>query len=539
MALKSSKIILALLSDGVPRSFREIVRESGLSERVVEGALRRLCLKGLVLRTEEPIRKRNRVFKGRAGIRSNLRSYHLYVLKPKDKDSIEIKGLKFVKVEKRKDKGVSKAKLILKFLEDNKDQAFYSKEIAEALRDKGVSPQDVMSNVRRFEKKGLVYVRGYNTHGRQTPFRDGYLITWIDQNKPRDHALAEAIERTEKALSKREDSMPILRRVRQIRDLLIEATELKDIVSFDYIKNRLDCSDYEAQQAIERAMQLYPDIKEVRVFNIFRYYYLDSMAEEELRKAIRRKEEYIRVVKSRENRIGHNWEACVEFFIDNFTVGAKFWTQEHRSKMDPRRITIHLIKPVRGRKMNAEVDRVWEVTPGPLLKPTIYVLECKYGLIRKEDIDDFFEVLRWSKEFGVDTPEGRRVKQGVIGVFAGKAFNPKEKIRLKDERLVSLPEYAARMNIQLLKASDFNQKLREKGCPLSVTVQKICKIARDEVEVREILQDIWQNPKKAQETLEKVARKNEEIFELEKYLAAKEARRVHLLEQKRLLKSVY
>ena len=72
MALKSSKIILALLSDGVPRSFREIVRESGLSERVVEGALRRLCLKGLVLRTEEPIRRRNRVFKGRAGIRSNL-----------------------------------------------------------------------------------------------------------------------------------------------------------------------------------------------------------------------------------------------------------------------------------------------------------------------------------------------------------------------------------------------------------------------------------------------------------------------------------
>ena len=516
MALKSSKIILALLSDGVPRSFREIVRESGLSERVVEGALRRLCLKGLILRTEEPIRKRNRVFKGRAGIRSNLRSYHLYVLKPKDKDSIEIEGLKFVKVEKRKNKSVSKARLILKFLEDNKDQAFYSKEIAEALRDKGVLPQDVMSNVRRFEKKGLVYVRGYNTHGRQTPFRDGYLITWIDQNKPRDHALAEAIERTEKALSKREDSMPILRRVRQIRDLLIEATELKDIVSFDYIKNRLDCSDYEAQQAIERAMQLYPDIKEVKVFNIFRYYYLDSMAEEELRKAIRRKEEYIRVVKSRENRIGHNWEACVEFFIDNFTVGAKFWTQEHRSKMDPRRITIHLIKPVRGRKMNAEVDRVWEVTPGPLLKPTIYVLECKYGLIRKEDIDDFFEVLRWSKEFGVDTPEGRRVKQGVIGVFAGKAFNPKEKIRLKDERLVSLPEYAARMNIQLLKASDFNQKLKERGCPPSVTVQRICKVARDETETREILQKIWSKPNIAIDILSQTVEKNRDIFEFEK-----------------------
>lgn len=74
--------------------------------------------------------------------------------------------------------------------------------------------------------------------------------------------------------------------------------------------------------------------------------------------------------------------------------------------MDPRRITIHLMKPVGGRKHNAEVDRVWEATPGPLLNATTYVLECKWGLIRKRDVDDFLNVLRWSKEFGADTPEG-------------------------------------------------------------------------------------------------------------------------------------
>jgi len=518
LPLRSPEVILTLLSDGKPRSFRQIVAESGLSKRVVEGALRRLCLNGLVLRTEKPIRRKDRIFKGRAGIRSNLRSYHLYLLKPEDKDSIEVDGLRFVRVKRTKTRGLSKARLILKFLEDNGDQAFYSKEIAEALKEKGVSPQDVMSNVRRFERKGLVYVRGYNAYGKQTPFRDGYLITWIDQKKPRDQALAEAIERTENALTKREESMPILRRVRQIRDLLIEASKLKSIVSFDHIKSRLNCSEYEAQQAIERAMQLYPDVKEFKIFNLFRYFYLDSLGEEDLKKAIKREEQYIRVIKGRENRIGHNWEACVEFFIDNFTIGAKFWTQEHRSKMDPRRITIHLTKPVRGRKINAEVDRVWEVTPGPLLKPTIYVLECKNGLIRKEDVDDFFEVLRWSKEFGVDTPEGRIVKQGVIGVFAGKAFNPKERIRLKDETFVSLPQYAARMNIQLLKASDFNEKLKERGCPPSVTVQRICKIARDEVEVREILEQIWKNPEKAEEILQKAAEMNKDVYELEKSL---------------------
>lgn len=119
-------------------------------------------------------------------------------------------------------------------------------------------------------------------------------------------------------------------------------------------------------------------------------------------------ENYLRIVKGRANRIGHNWEAAVKFFIDNLTTGAKFRTQAHRiGGMDPRRITIHLLKPVHGRRRNAELDRVWEVTPGPLLNPTTYILEYKWRLVRKRDVDEFFDVLRWSKEFGVirDNPE--------------------------------------------------------------------------------------------------------------------------------------
>jgi hypothetical protein len=97
---------------------------------------------------------------------------------------------------------------------------------------------------------------------------------------------------------------------------------------------------------------------------------------------------------------------------------------------------------------------------------------------------------------GVDTPEGRQIKQGIVGVFAGSAFNPKESVRLKDEAMISLATYAARMNIQLLKASDFNSKLRERGVPKEVTVQKICRIARDEKEVREVLEAIDKPRKK-------------------------------------------
>jgi len=96
-------------------------------------------------------------------------------------------------------------------------------------------------------------------------------------------------------------------------------------------------------------------------------------------------------------------------------------------------------------------------------------------------------------------------------VFAASAFNPKENVRLKDETTISLASYAAGMEIQLLKASDFNEKLRERGCPMRVTVQKVCKVAEDEKEVRELLDAIWKDPEKGDEMLAEAMEKNEEL----------------------------
>lgn len=167
--------------------------------------------------------------------------------------------------------------------------------------------------------------------------------------------------------------------------------------------------------------------------------------------------------------------------------------------------------------MNAEVDRVWEVTPGIFVPPTTYVMSCKWGLMQKRDVDDFLEVLRWSKEFGVDTPDGRQVKQGIVWVFAGSAFDPKENVRL-DESTISLASYVARMNIQLLKAKDFNQRLREKGCSAKVTVQKVCKITRDEDEVREILEAIWKGLEKVEEVLTEAVERNKQVYDFERMM---------------------
>src|SRR5712692_7459495 len=114
-----------------------------------------------------------------------------------------------------------------------------------------------------------------------------------------------------------------------------------------FLLNGLGCGEYELGGAVIRALQLYSDLKEVKLFNRFRYFYHTEISEPDLRAAMEMKKNYLRLTKGRANRIGHNWEACVEWFIDRSTTGAKFWSRNHRNNgMDPRRITVHLVRSV-------------------------------------------------------------------------------------------------------------------------------------------------------------------------------------------------
>ena len=74
------------------------------------------------------------------------------------------------------------------------------------------------------------------------------------------------------------------------------------------------------------------------------------------------------------------------------------------------------------------------------------------------------------------------------------------------------------MNIQLLKASDFNEKLRERGAPKSISVQKICKTSKNEKEVRDVLSEIWNAPESSEEILSRTIVKNKEVFDFEQML---------------------
>ena len=74
------------------------------------------------------------------------------------------------------------------------------------------------------------------------------------------------------------------------------------------------------------------------------------------------------------------------------------------------------------------------------------------------------------------------------------------------------------MNIQLLKSADFNEKLRERGCEKSITVQRVCRIAQDEDEVRRIMKKLWENPSDSKQTLVQSEKKNMKIYKFEKIL---------------------
>jgi hypothetical protein len=415
---------------------------------------------------------------------------------------------------------VSKAKRVLDFLRENQSKAFYTTDVAESLKDEGVNIRDVMANVRRYESRGLVYVRGYKTEDRETPFREGYLITWLDASKPREQAIGEAVERTEERLGGAVAGSPLMERVMRPRDIVVEHSKLRRLVGFTFIHEKLSCTPDQAERAVRRAMELYPGLREVKLFDAYRYYHhVDSLSGEELDAAVEMKKNYLRLAKGRANRIGHNWEAVAEWFIDRFTTGAHFWTQRHREGgMDQRRINIHLIRGVGGRRNSAELDRVWEVTPGIFAPPVTYVLSCKWGVVTKKHVDDFLEVMKGSKDFGVDTPNGRDMKQGVVGVFAAGAFDPRDHVEVKGE-WISLRQYAARRNLQIVTASDFNGKLREKGCIKAVTVQKVCRAAKHEGEVREALDQIWKNPADGERALAELSNRNVELYSFEKMLA--------------------
>jgi len=226
--MSTTRRVLGLLADGVPRGIAEIAKVLGLGNRAVEGACYRGWKNGLFLRSRDQVYGKLTRFRGRSGNVTNNRGFYRYLIRVDGQDSARVGGVEFVPygeeyLSPKIPKGESKSKRIIRFLMENGDRAWYSTEIVERLTDDGIKSSNVMPAVRRAEKKGLLFVRGYRTETRQTPFSLGFLMAYIDQDKPRDVALDEAFQKTEAQLMENAGSNITGQRVRQIRDEILIA----------------------------------------------------------------------------------------------------------------------------------------------------------------------------------------------------------------------------------------------------------------------------------------------------------------------------
>ncbi len=518
--MKTISKIYLLLEDKKPRSVRQISQELALDAGIVSDAILRQWNNGNLARSKKRISEIDYQHRGRRGRTRNTRHYYLYTLPENITADFEL-------IPEHLPSKINQAQKIREFILENKDRAFYSREIVEALKDHAIKIHNIMPTIRKMEKKRMCFVRGYHHVERESPFREGFLITFLDSDKPIREAIEEALERTEKRLQDRSSENPLLQRIYRLHDAILSNSHRREITARFYLDNLLDVSRETLDYALKRCLELYPHFKTVRIFNRFLFYYDSTLIDEkQLQAQINLKGNWLRKVAGRYNRLGHNWEAVVGWFVDKFTRDVTFWTQDHIRKaaldpliskrgMHPRRITLHLIKSVGDRRQNAEVDRVWEVSPTMFAKsPTIYVLEAKWSLVSKKTLDDFFEVLRWSKAFGTDSQRGRVIKSGIVPIFAASSFS-NEKIKLGDETL-SVAEYAARRNIEIWTQARFNQMLRDRNVPKEITVQKVCRAASNESEVAELLNKIWSDADKAAAILNDYTLKNNELFQIEK-----------------------
>ncbi len=187
--------LLNLMSDGKPRSSRDVADQLSFTDRAAESVCYRCWKAGLLLRAGKSIRERNRRFAGRAGSRYNTRSYYLFVLQ-NGSDETEVENLRFLSFSGTpRIVKPNKSQLILSFLRENIDKAFYTSEIAKRLKDQGITIRDIAANLRRYEKKDYAFFRGYTTAEHETPFAAGYIVTYLDGSRSRSHAIAEALQR--------------------------------------------------------------------------------------------------------------------------------------------------------------------------------------------------------------------------------------------------------------------------------------------------------------------------------------------------------
>ena len=532
--------VMRLLLDHTPRSTRRVGQELGLSEERAYNALHELYEKGAVLRTEKVhVSKAERKWRRQA-------RYHLWIAADESgKKRCFLNGERYVGYGKRE--GRSLAETILNHVKTNlRDHAIFTTDLKEKVEQESGEPvqQSMIMGSIRARRDPEVYVSGHEGPLRVTPFEQGYAVTWINPNLPRNEAIKQAEEKISKLVRTDERSSPHFRRVHEAYDLVTSISMRRDIASSILVMSVLNCTRHELEVTLLRLLEYYPSVKKIAVFGdehgdygYPHFYNSDVIGQVDVEAAVRAKERFIMKIKKSDERKGHALEG-VSWWALQKTQHVKFERQQHRFEgMHPNRHTLHLTQPVRGRKRNAEIDGYWRSRSGQgelhQLSSNEWidnVLEVKFDLIGRNVLEEFRDVLKSSSEFGVDTQDGREIKNGVVLWMIGAAIDNKAHIRIGNEYL-NIAVYAGRLGIKFIPISQINQLLRNHGWT-KASVQAICRIAKDANEAMIIMDEVWKYPKSAEKVLDRYREQNKFILEQERLL---EERMAHSRKSKTIL----
>jgi hypothetical protein len=512
--------VMQLLEDGKPRSVKQIALEIGLEDECVYNAVHLLHEAGALLKGEKAQAPEsiNKWQKSRGQL--------LWLVASNGEKEAFNSGQKYVAYRRREGKSLYQT-IISYIREELREKAAFTTAVRTSLEKRlGVqmSQSMIMSVVDRYRRE--VYVRGYQSPHRMTPFEQGFAVTWIDPNLPRERALTEAKERTDRFLQGEQTTSPLFQRVHSIFDIVTDVSLKRDIASQIFIISEVGCSRHQLELALKKTLEFYPSIKRVSIFGDeqgnygYPHYYNEKiLSHDDLEAAVKAKQQYLMKVKSSDERKGHALEGVVWWSLEKFRR-ARFLPQKHRTEgMHPYRHTLHLIKPVRRRKKSAEIDGVWESREQALLcnnEEVTNLIEVKFNLIRRDDVEDLLDIARFSKEFGADDRHGRVTRNGVVLWMAGAAIDNRASILVGNEYL-TIASFAARLGIKFIPISQINEQLQRRGWE-KASVKAICRKAKDAHEAMEMLDQIWAHPEKAKEIIAKYTEQNRSILEQERML---------------------
>jgi hypothetical protein len=513
--------IMSFLSNGVPRGIKEIAGQLGLGEVSVYNAVYLLYKRGALLRSEKPRAQRD------SNGWAMEEARHLWKARTNGETSCFVNGEAFIEHKPRPSKSLSQS--IIEYVREHlHDRAAFTTDLRKDLEEQlgtRILQSMIMYVLGRYRHRE-VYVRGYQSADKMTPFEQGFAVTWIDPNLTREQAIAQAKERTDKLLQDEQTTSPLFQRVHSIYDIVTDASLKRDIAGQIFVVSELGCSRHQLELALKKTMEFYPSIKRVSIFGDeqgnygYPHYYNEKiLSHDDLEAAVRAKQQYLMKVKKCDERKGHALEGVVWWSLEKFRR-ARFLPQKHRTEgMHPYRHTLHLIKPVRRRKKSAEIDGVWESREQALLcnnEEVTNLIEVKFNLIRRDDVEDLLDIARFSKEFGADDRHGRVIRNGVVLWMAGAAIDNRASILVGNEYL-TIASFAARLGIKFIPISQINEQLQRRGWE-KASVKAICRKAKDAHEAMEMLDQIWAHPEKAKEIIAKYTEQNRSILEQERML---------------------